>query len=485
MNEKETEASELFQFDPEIERTLFRRRRELKQIPVDPIEKMGDQRVLLRDLWIPKGQVISSGIVAPVIQANNFELKPALINMNGVSPDVIKLSLFPFSLRDGARIWLHSLPPTLTDTWDHLLQAFLERYFPPTKAAEYRDKITRFAQFEGESLYDAWQRYNTLIRMCPHHGLERWLVLQTFYKGLTHQTRAYVDSAAGGGIMNKTLEEAFALIESMASHHFQWSSDRAVVPHAPGIHAISSADLVAAQVEILNKQMASILSERSATSVASVQFAQAMCDVCGVQGHTNGGQSSTGSKASFHPQSAYAHPSLSHAQKQPEAPSSATSRLEDTTAMLTELLAKMNSEVTSLKDSMRNMDNKFEAVLSRFCQNRDDAKLPARPEQNPKAQCGAITTCAVTTRAGTSTSPILPTPSAYVPPHVRNLKKQAPNEQREESDVEKNEGETTVNDVQPDKVQVSQPLRIPFPERLERNKDDKQYAKFLEVMKEV
>jgi hypothetical protein len=81
MNEKETEASELFQFDPEIERTLFRRRRELKQIPVDPIEKMGDQRVLLRDLWITKGQVISSGIVAPVIQANNFELKPALINM--------------------------------------------------------------------------------------------------------------------------------------------------------------------------------------------------------------------------------------------------------------------------------------------------------------------------------------------------------------------------------------------------------------------
>jgi hypothetical protein len=32
--------------------------------------------------------------------------------------------------------------------------------------------------------------------------------LQTFYKGLTHQTRASVDSAAGGGIMNKTLEES-------------------------------------------------------------------------------------------------------------------------------------------------------------------------------------------------------------------------------------------------------------------------------------
>jgi hypothetical protein len=114
------------------------------------------------------------------------------------------------------------------------------------------------------------------------------LVLQTFYKGLTHQTRAYVDSAAGGGIMNKTLEEAFALIESMASHHFQWSSERVAVPHAPGIYSISSADSIAAQVEILNKQMASILSERSASSVASVQSSQVVCDVCGGPGHTNG-----------------------------------------------------------------------------------------------------------------------------------------------------------------------------------------------------
>jgi hypothetical protein len=42
--------------------------------------------------------------------------------------------------------------------------------------------------------------------------------LQTFYKGLTEQTRSFVDSAGGGGIMNKTLDEATELIESMAAH---------------------------------------------------------------------------------------------------------------------------------------------------------------------------------------------------------------------------------------------------------------------------
>jgi hypothetical protein len=83
--------------------------------------------------------------------------------------------------------------------------------------------------------------------------------LQTFYKGLTHQTRSSVDSTAGGGIMNKTLEEAFELIESMAAHHFQWSNERQVVPHAPGMHSISASDSIAAQLEVLQKQMASVL----------------------------------------------------------------------------------------------------------------------------------------------------------------------------------------------------------------------------------
>ena len=97
-------------------------------------------------------------------------------------------------------------------------------------------------------MYDAWQRFNSLIRMCPHHGLERWLVLQTFYKGLSTQTRAFVDSAVGGGIMNKTLDEAFALIESMASHHFQWSSERAIAPPHPGVYNVSANDSMAARL---------------------------------------------------------------------------------------------------------------------------------------------------------------------------------------------------------------------------------------------
>ena len=84
----------------------------------------------MEDFWRPVIQVKYSAVRQPAVEANNFELKPALITMvqqnqfphhptedpnehlgrflrmantvkvNGVRPEVIKLHLFPFSLRD-------------------------------------------------------------------------------------------------------------------------------------------------------------------------------------------------------------------------------------------------------------------------------------------------------------------------------------------------------------------------------------------------
>lgn len=74
-------------FDPEIERTLLRRRREnqmqfqVTEILEEQEERMSDPEPLLRNLWIPRDHGIPGEMVQPIIQANNFELKPALINM--------------------------------------------------------------------------------------------------------------------------------------------------------------------------------------------------------------------------------------------------------------------------------------------------------------------------------------------------------------------------------------------------------------------
>ena len=68
---------------------------------------------------------------------------------------MIKLQLFPFSLRDTIESWFESLPYGLVNTWDELVEAFMDRFFPPTLTLESRGEIIIFKQVKDESLYNA------------------------------------------------------------------------------------------------------------------------------------------------------------------------------------------------------------------------------------------------------------------------------------------------------------------------------------------
>ena len=62
------------------------------------------------------------------------------VKLNGVRPEVIKIHLFPFSLRDIAATWYESLPYGSVDTWEGLVEAYLGRFFPPSLTSERRRK---------------------------------------------------------------------------------------------------------------------------------------------------------------------------------------------------------------------------------------------------------------------------------------------------------------------------------------------------------
>ena len=66
------------------------------------------------------------------------------INLNGVTPEVIKLQLFPFSLRDVAATWFNSLPVGSVNTWEELVEAYMSRFFPPALTFERRGDIIIF-----------------------------------------------------------------------------------------------------------------------------------------------------------------------------------------------------------------------------------------------------------------------------------------------------------------------------------------------------
>ena len=200
------QKGELLPLDNEIKRTL----RGLRKVKSAEIAEMADERLngavnqefaaevpqerdTMEDFWRPVIQDEYSVVRQPAIDANNFELKPSLITMvqqnqltghltedpnehlgrflrmantvklNGVRPEVIKLQLFPFSLRDITAAWFDSLPYGYVNTWEELMEAYLSRFFPPSLTSERRGEITTFKQGEDESLYTAWERYKMLL----------------------------------------------------------------------------------------------------------------------------------------------------------------------------------------------------------------------------------------------------------------------------------------------------------------------------------
>ena len=68
------------------------------------------------------------------------------VKLNGVNPYVIKLQLFPFSLRDVVATWFESLPYGSVITWEELVEAYLSRFFPPALTSKRRGEIISYKQ---------------------------------------------------------------------------------------------------------------------------------------------------------------------------------------------------------------------------------------------------------------------------------------------------------------------------------------------------
>ena len=60
------------------------------------------------------------------------------VKLNGVRPEVIKLQLFPFSLREVEATWLDSLPYESVNNWEELVKAYMSRFFPHALTSDRR-----------------------------------------------------------------------------------------------------------------------------------------------------------------------------------------------------------------------------------------------------------------------------------------------------------------------------------------------------------
>ena len=202
------------------------------------------------------------------------------VKYNGVSDDAIRLKLFPFSLKEKAKHWLILEPPDSITSWDDLLNKFLARFFPLAKAAKLRIHISNFYQYEGESFYEAWERFKYLLRKCPHHSFTKWMQVHHFYNGLSRPTRILINAFAIGAIMGKNEVETYQNLENIALNDCQWPVERVAPKKPSGVFDLDMFTNLSAQVSTLSKQLQASQQLGSQLSMHKVEESPLACGQC-------------------------------------------------------------------------------------------------------------------------------------------------------------------------------------------------------------
>nr|GEW30000.1 reverse transcriptase domain-containing protein [Tanacetum cinerariifolium] len=182
-----------------------------------------------------------------------------------VPSSLIKLMLFPFLLEGAAWIWLEKEAPRSILTWEDLVSKFINQFFPPLITTNLRNKITRFQRRFNESFYEAWERFNDLLRACPHHGFSELHQLDTFYNALNVNDQDLLNSAASRNFLDKIPRECLKIIESKSK--FRQTRAKAVVAK---VSMGSSTPAISSDVVELKDMVRALLLDKKNQSLAPV-----------------------------------------------------------------------------------------------------------------------------------------------------------------------------------------------------------------------
>ena len=155
----------------------------------DCVARVFKEHDTMEDLWNSFIHNKFSAIKPPAVNANDYELEPALITMvqqnqfagqptenpsehlgrflristsiklNGVKPEVIQLQLFPFSLRDLAITWFNSLPQESVNTWEELMRAYFSKFTIPSLQSKQRREIVNSKHEGDKDRHIAWREF--------------------------------------------------------------------------------------------------------------------------------------------------------------------------------------------------------------------------------------------------------------------------------------------------------------------------------------
>ena len=178
---------------------------------------------------------------------------------------IIWLVLFPFALKEKAKIWFHSLAPNSIFTWENMRNEFLNKFFPPARTNALMRAIQNFSKKPGEPFAAVWERYKDLLHAIPHHGLDVGQICAYFHQGLSLSNKQYIQMMCAGKFYEKSARGAIQLFDTIEENARTWetntSLDTAKVHSTPaggGIHHRRENDELQAKIANLTRKLEAI-----------------------------------------------------------------------------------------------------------------------------------------------------------------------------------------------------------------------------------
>ncbi|KAK8652115.1 hypothetical protein V6N13_061137 [Hibiscus sabdariffa] len=561
----------IYELDPEIERT----RRELRQRarvimqgnngqnPIDGQEQpRQNPPAQAEDL-----EGLNHAVTIPEFEAEHFELKPVMFNMlntlgqfggspaenarqylkslleicnsfkiHGVSNDVLKLKLFPYSLTDKDKAWLNNLPPGSLRSWTDLCRSFLGKFSYSNMTDHLWNQITSFRQEDDEAMHEAWERYRDLFRRCPMHGLPEWTQVSIFYNSVNTPTRMMLDASANGTLLDKPPRESLKILEKLAQNDYQHPTSRRGTTRR-GTTQLDSSDTILAQISALTNMVKNMQRQSNTQEVKALD---AFCELCGNNHDASecGQATETGCYVRNYNKNTYNpawrnHPNFSWKNQNnalnPQQPNQ--TRYQNQPRQNPQILPRQDYQQPTEYKTLENTLTQFMAQTSaymartnRFIQKTDafiertemklqnhDATLKSLetqvrqisqilntrplggfPSDTEVAKGVTHEQCkAITTRSGRVLEPtanqrgIAASPSAATEVPVE-VDKPAEAEEDHQDPPNANTGESSAESshTKSNKLEEIKPPP-PFPQRLKKQKQDYQFKKFFDILKQV
>ena len=158
----------------------------------------------------------------PYTHIRDFEEVCTTFKEGMMDMDLLKLTAFPLTLKDKAKIWLNSLRPRTIRNWAELQAEFLKKFFSTHKTNNLKRQIYTFAAQDGERFYQCWERFMETISACPHHGFDTWMLVNHFYDGMSPPMKQLLETMCGGDFLNKHLDEALDCLNYVAETSKAW-----------------------------------------------------------------------------------------------------------------------------------------------------------------------------------------------------------------------------------------------------------------------